>query len=142
MNDEEGGWRGPRERYGRGFVPGGRADADSVIKEDRVTMLDSMLDEVVSLRVFGRVPVASRGGLAVRGNLLDDERPNHENPNPYLLSYPRPCVAIRTVFAFAPACLGAQKVAPIMYDLVSSVALPNGDGEDLEEATVRKSMSS
>lgn len=68
MNDKEGGWKRPEKDMegGRGFVPGRRADADSVVEEDRVTLLDSILDEVVLLRGFGRVPVATGGGFAVR----------------------------------------------------------------------------
>lgn len=73
---------------GRGFVPGGRADADSVVEEDRVTLIGSILDEVVFLRVFGRIPVATGGGFCCQKeeSLLEDERPKSRKSIPPVIS--------------------------------------------------------
>lgn len=47
-------------------LPGGRANAKSVIEEYGVALLSGVLDEIVLLGVFGGVPIA---GFVVRGNL-------------------------------------------------------------------------
>lgn len=47
-------------------LPGGRANAKSVIEENRVALLDGVLDEIVLFGFFGGVPIA---GFMVRGNL-------------------------------------------------------------------------
>ena len=54
-------------------LPGGRANAKSVIEEYRVALLDGVLDEIVLFGFFGGVPVPCfmvRGNLAMTRDIL------------------------------------------------------------------------